>query len=991
MNESHDIRRAMGVFDQVCDLASAERSVALEKLCEGDAGLRRRVEEMLASEEDGLALIAESRHGVGAGIIAEHLREEAAIGQIPERIGRYKIIRELGRGGMGIVFEAEQDSPKRRVALKLIRSIGMSPTLIKRFEREAYVLGQLQHPGIAHIYESGMTDIDGHRQPFLAMELIKGEHITAFAENQSLGLRERLELMARVCDAVQHAHQKGVIHRDLKPGNILVVDEGTEARSDEVTKGRPDGDVRDSRQSMANSKHISTTRITKYATTSLLLTAQPKILDFGVARFTDGDLQAVTLQTDPGQIVGTLAYMSPEQVAGDANAVDTRCDVYALGVLLFELLTDQLPLDVSGKPVAEAARIVRDEDPANISSINRSLRGDINTIIGKALEKDTARRYASAAELGADLRRYLRDEPIAARPASTYYHVRKFASRNRALVGGVVATFVALVVGLVSTSYYLAEAREQFARAEAERDEAIAARQEADEQRKRTNVVAGFQADLLGDLRANEFGKSVVQEMRTELERMLASADPDETEHAANYDELNELLSEINGTNVARAVLSGMLADRAIQRIDEGFTKDPVTEARLRYSVAMMYSNLRMQDEAVAQCQLALQLERKHLGDDHKATLVSMDSLALQYRRMGRVTEAEELYRESLMRRLRAFGDENKLTLGTMGRLAALLQYKGELDEAESLLNKALVGSEHTFGLDHDQTLRRRNTYCVLLLKRQKYDEALACFQSALETRERVFGLDHDETILIRNNLMGTLFKLGRFDEAEPVARDVLASDVRVLGDDHPNTITARNNLGVVLLNMNRFEEAESLFRAAYNVGRKSLNHENEVRMKSASNLIDALLAQDRPKQAETYCHELIAVRRSLVPAQPGLIAQTLEQLGHAHFNQQNYADARDAWSECVDLRASISNNHWLTNRARSELGSALAALGQLDEAESMLLDSYHALESQRETIPLIAGRNCLQDARRRISDLYLACGKVEEAKVWRADGDSGQ
>ncbi|GJM25926.1 MAG: hypothetical protein DHS20C16_23410 [Phycisphaerae bacterium] len=961
MNKPNDIRKAMAIFDEVCDLPPHERSGVLDRSCAGDTMLRSRVEQMLATEDDESAFLVESKHGVGARIVSEHLNANSAVGRMPDRIERYKIIRELGRGGMGVVYEAEQDAPKRRVALKLIQSTGMAPSLIKRFEREAFVLGQLQHPGIAHIYESGVAKVDGHPQPFLAMELVNGERITAYAKNRALNVRERLELMARVCDAVQHAHQKGVIHRDLKPANILVVEQST-------TSGTGTGTM---------SGNFSVDDI-----------GQTKVLDFGVARLTDGDVQAVTMQTTVGQIVGTLAYMSPEQVAGDPNGVDTRSDVYALGVVLFQLLTDRLPLDVSGVSVAEAARIIRDQDPTAVSTADRALRGDIETIVDKALEKDADRRYTSPAELSADLRRFLRDEPITARPASTLYQVRKFANRNRALVGGVVATFVALLVGLLGTGYYLVEAREQFARAENERDEAIAAREEAEKQRKRTSKIAGFQANLLRDLRANEFGENLIRELQNELNSSSATSDDVGPEQSAENQLVIEALSEVNSTNVARAVLSGMLADRALKKINEGYTKDPVTESRLRYSVAQMYSNLGMLKEALDQSRLTLELEREHLGSDHKSTLASIDALALRYRQMGRVAEAEELFRESLRRRRRVQGDDHKLTLRTMGRLAALLHYKGDLGEAKKLMQTALDGSERTYGPEDVRTLQRRNNYCALLLELGKIDEALACFQSVLETRERVSGLDHKQTIVVRNNLMGTLFKLGRFNEAEPVARDVLASNERVMGDKHPSTMMSMNNLGVVLLNQNRLNEAESLFRAACDSGRKSLNSEHEVRMKSTSNLIDALLALDRPAEAESYCHELIETRRSLDPPQPGLIAQTLEQLGQAHFQQKQYTDARDAWVECVELRADISNNHWLTNRARSQLGSALAALGQFNEAEALLLGSYRALDAQRDSIPLVAGANCLRDARQRIRELYQAWGKDHEADKWQDESN---
>ncbi|MEK6700976.1 MAG: protein kinase, partial [Planctomycetota bacterium] len=347
---------------------------------------------------------------------------------IPARIGRYSILRVLGEGGMGTVYEAEQDQPKRAVALKVIRSGSLSPQLLKRFEYESQVLGRLQHPGIAQVYEAGtMEDERGRPVPFFAMEFIRGVALTEYAASKNLGTRERLELVARICDAVYHAHQKGVIHRDLKPGNILVDESG-----------------------------------------------QPKILDFGVARATDSDLHRTTMQTDIGQLIGTVPYMSPEQVGGDPDELDTRSDVYALGVVAYELLSGRLPYDLTRRVVHEAARIIREEEPTRLSSIDRALRGDVETIIAKSLEKDKVRRYQSAESLASDIRRYLKDEPIAARPASTWYQVRKFSRRHRTLVLGVIASFVVLLAGLGTTLWQAQVAREQ-------RDAAIEARRRAEE------------------------------------------------------------------------------------------------------------------------------------------------------------------------------------------------------------------------------------------------------------------------------------------------------------------------------------------------------------------------------------------------------------------------------------------------------------------------------------------------------------------------------
>ena len=955
-------QRAFSIFEQACDLPHGERTDFVSRACGADDALRAEVTSLLAHDEDPAdldAAVLNPARDLLSSTAHEGHASAAPSDPLPERLGAYRIIRKIGEGGMGEVFEAEQESPKRRVALKVIRAGRLTPMLVRRFEHEAFVLGRLQHPGIAHIYESGMVAVNGKQQPFFAMEYIDGERITTYANEHRLGVRQRLALIVRVCDAVQHAHQKGIIHRDLKPANILVI--AHDSPTGTGTFGSSTG-----------SHTIDTI-------------GQPKILDFGIARVTDGDVQAATMQTDVGQLVGTLAYMSPEQVAGDSSKLDTRCDVYALGVVMFQLLTGRLPLDISHQSIAEVARIIRDDEPQSAGAIVRSLRGDVDTIIAKALEKDPDQRYASAAQLAADIRRNLDDEPIVARPASAVYQIRKFARRNKGLVGGLVATFVVLIIGLLSTGYFLFEATHQRDKAIAARDEAHAAREQADSARvradlarDRTSAVAAFQAKVLQNLQANAFGKQLMKALRDEVDDAFAESDDVDAEG------LKKNLRRINSTNVARNLLSGALADRALSRIEDGFTEDPVTEAELRYSVAQMYGNLGVFSAAAEQYERELALRREHQGSDHEETLSAMTNLGLTYREMGRIRDSKSLYQEVLDRRRRIHGDDDITVLNSMGNLAGLLQYKGDLAEAEALLRTVMEGTERIKGPEDTVTLRRRNTSCAVLLKQQKIDEALACFKELYETRNRVNGADHKETITVRNNLMGTLFKAGRFEEAEPIARDVLASSVRVLGDEHPNTIMGRNNLGVLLLNLDRPQEAEALFRSAYESSQTQLNPVHEVRMKSTSNLIDALLALEQPAEATPLCHELIAVRRGMDPPQPGLVAQTLEQLGHAQYRQGQYAAARDAWQECVDLRAGISSKHWLTNRARSELGESLLSLGQFVEAEALLLDSYNALVAQHGEIPQVAGKGCIDNARQRIVALYEVWGRPDDAAKWR-------
>ncbi len=382
-----------------------------------------------------------------------------APGRMPKEIGRYHIKRVIASGGMGTVYEAVQEHPRRTVAVKVMKHGIASRSAMRRFEYESQILARLRHPGVAQVYEAGTHDDGSGAVPFFAMEYIpNAKPITQYAKEKKLGTRERLHLFGKVCDAVHHGHQKGIIHRDLKPSNILV----------------------DS-------------------------TGQPRIIDFGVARATDSDLAVTTLQTDVGQLIGTVQYMSPEQCEADPHDLDTRSDVYALGVVLYELLCRKLPYDVSKVAVYEATRMVREHQPTRLSTIDRALRGDVETIVFKALEKDRERRYRSAADLADDISRYLTGEAVIARPPSIVYQLRVFARRNKAFFGAVAAVFVVLVAGVVvSTSLYLHSERqrkraviaEQVQSRERQRAEAA---QEAESEQRRLADEAKVQAQAERD------------------------------------------------------------------------------------------------------------------------------------------------------------------------------------------------------------------------------------------------------------------------------------------------------------------------------------------------------------------------------------------------------------------------------------------------------------------------------------------------------------
>jgi WD40 repeat protein len=428
--------RVRALFDEVAELPAAERRAFLDAACPDDPDLRAEVESLVAFDSDPLAGGTEDAFLKSPLLRPLELLIEPAAPALPARIGRYRVLRLLGEGGMGAVNEAEQDSPRRLVALKVIRPGLVSPGLLKRFAHEAQILGCLNHPGIAQVYEAGIAE-DG--RPFFALELIRGVALGEHARRHNLGPAARLELLAKVCDAVQHAHEQGVIHRDLKPSNILVDETG-----------------------------------------------QPRVLDFGVARVADADLLSSMPQTSTGQLVGTLAYMSPEQVAADRAGLDARSDVYALGVVLFELLAGRLPYAVEGLPLPEAARLIREQEPPRLGGIDRRYRGDVETIAARALAKERQRRYPSAAELAADLRRHLSHEPIKARPVGAAERLWAWARRRPTLAAAYVLAFLVLVLGagggLAVWSWQTAEGLRRTA--EQARAEAEEARGEADRARR---------------------------------------------------------------------------------------------------------------------------------------------------------------------------------------------------------------------------------------------------------------------------------------------------------------------------------------------------------------------------------------------------------------------------------------------------------------------------------------------------------------------------
>ncbi len=631
--------------------------------------------------------------------------------RIPTTIARYRVVRLIGEGGMGAVYEAEQDHPRRTVALKVIKAGMASPSLLRRFEQEAEALGRLQHPGIAQIYEAGTADTGFGPQPYFAMEFIRGSALRDYVEDNHLNTPQRLEIMEKVCDAVHHAHQRGLIHRDLKPGNILVDESG-----------------------------------------------QPKILDFGVARVTDRDSQA-TSQTDVGQLIGTLAYMSPEQVLADPLELDTRSDVYALGVILYELLAKRLPYDIGNK-LHEALHAIREEDPVRLSSVSRIYKGDIETIVAKALEKDKTRRYGSAAELGADIRRYLADEPIVARPPSASYQLQKFARRHKAFVAGAAAVFVVLVAGIVAST-------RQASRANQERDHATSAEQRANQARDQA---------LKAEQQATEDrNKAILAEAQARMDRDKAVAEKQraDTEAAASKavnDFLGkDLLGMANPMAQGQIGLAGQpqagapgaipnanltvkeALDRAAVKVQGKFGKQPLVEAAIHESMAQTYFGLGVNAEAQKQLESAVALRTRAQGKGHPDTLTSRLNLASFLVGQQHYREAEAMLRATVDDARRGPGEEHAITKGAIQLLVVTYRGDRQFSQAEEYLkNEVIAYDRRVLGDDNRTTFEsidRLKTLYEQWQPQPRYADAETFLNGLLEEQKRKLGAQNRATL----------------------------------------------------------------------------------------------------------------------------------------------------------------------------------------------------------------------------------------------------
>ncbi len=696
---------------------------------------------------------------------------------------------------MGVVYRAEQETPRRVVALKLIKAGRASAAALARFAHEAQVLGRLQHPGIAQIFEGGTADTGFGPQPFFALELIDGVSLTEYADANRLTIRERLTLLIKVCEGVQHAHQMGVIHRDLKPGNILIDKRG-----------------------------------------------QPKILDFGIARATGSDMPPSGSEDGSHQAVGTIPYMSPEQLRGNPADIDTRTDVYALGIIAYQLLSGRLPHDTKAATIQDALRIVTSTQPPRLGRLAKTLRGDVEAIIAKALHTDKTRRYQSIADLAADFRRHLADEPVSARTATVLYRFAKFSIRKRGIAVGLVGALVLLVGGLTTVSVLW---RAEVARSKADRA-----------------------------ARSQEWLEENWQGVRLIWRTALLDAGSDMTVLAA--------------------------LDLVAEKVEAGdFDYEPGEGARIRYELGEMYGLLGLYDKAKRHAQGAVDLRTRQFGNDDPLTLKSMSQLAYFLMEESKLLnkrdslyKAESLYRETLETQEIVLGDENKDTLVTQGNLALTLFRLEEYAEAESLFRRTVRTNREVLGGDHRETLLAMNNLALTLKKLDKLDDAENLYRETIEAQRKYLPRDDRDTLQSIFNLAGLLRSNEKKTEAERLYREVLAGRRGTLGDAHPDTIEVIVLLAQLANDRETYGEAASLYREILEQSREAYAADDPNITSALIRLGMFLTERGDPLEAEPLLREAVQLRQKAFAEGAWQVANVESALGACLTKVKRFEEA---------------------------------------------------------------------------------------------------
>jgi tetratricopeptide (TPR) repeat protein/predicted Ser/Thr protein kinase len=728
------------LFLEASALPASERPDFLDRRCGTRVDLRREIESLLVSDADAPPFVdrPESALGLAVSAAAEQIVSAREAGH-PESIGGCRVRSLVGEGTFGFVYLAEQNSPRRRVAVKVLKPGIVSPSALRRLEREADIMARLQHPGIAQVIEAGVEPGPPPR-PYFVMEFIEGVPVSDYVRVHHLTTTDRLRLFMAVCDAVQHAHGNGVIHRDLKPSNILVTRDG-----------------------------------------------HSKVLDFGVARSLDPDARQATLATSVGQLIGTLAYMSPEQAAGDADRVDARADVYGLGAVLYELLSCRVPLEVSDKPLTEALRIIQSQAPPRLSAVSRTFRGDIETIVAKALEKDPARRYATVAEFGADLRRHLEHQTILARRPGPIYELTKFAARHRALVAGALVAVAGLVAGAVAAGVW-----------------AVQARRDA----RTSESVAYVLTDALRAVDAASGGNEyeAITALANATDRVVSSAHDRPALATRVLGEVGTLLAAYTHPAAVETL------ERAVEASVRAHGESAVETAIARCTLAGALTKYERREEAVALLRPAVALLLADKVSPHEAGVEGLISLAAVLTELGKCDEARECVERarSLVERL---GTRQAELRGMARAQSAVVEYlmapsasEGPLRELEA----AASDIADALGPVHPRTLDAKQLHARVLGNVKRHEESVELYAETLRNAEARFGSWNPALAVQRQSLANQLFHLKRYQEAENILRGTVEIFRKAFGGKHTRVGHALFDLAWTFYEQDEFADTQN-------------------------------------------------------------------------------------------------------------------------------------------------------------------------------------
>ncbi|MCI0540831.1 MAG: tetratricopeptide repeat protein [Verrucomicrobiales bacterium] len=881
MSESH--RREAVIFDVAMDLPLDQRAAHLDHACGGDAALRQRMEALMKACESSCAFLDSPADPMAVG----PTKVWPSLEKAGDRIGRYKLLQQIGEGGCGIVYVAEQEEPiSRRVALKVIK-LGMDTrSVIARFEAERQALALMDHPNIARVLDAGATETG---RPYFVMELVRGTKITEYCDKAKLSTKPRLDLFLQVCSAIQHAHQKGVIHRDIKPSNILVtVNDGV---------------------------------------------AVPKVIDFGIAKATSGQkLTDKTIFTAFEQFIGTPAYMSPEQATLTSLDIDTRSDIYALGVLLYELLTGKTPFDAKellAIGLDEMRRTIREKEPdqpstrlstlpgneLNTTAQRRGidapklvgeLRGDLDWIVMKALEKDRVRRYQTASGLARDIERHLRNEPVVACPPSNLYRFQKLVRRNKVAFAAAAAVVTALVIGLGVATW-------MFVKERAAVREQIRLRQQAQAEAAKSQQVALY------------------------FRQMLAGVQP-----AVTPGRETTILQEI--------------LDKTAERIAKGLTNQPAVEAEIRNTLAIAYRELGQYEKSEQMHHEALALRKELFGDAHPDVARALRDAGFLVYKESLLAEAYSRLSEAPVLQRRSYAE----TATSLENPAAVLLDQGKFIEAEAILRNVLATRRRILGSDDLSVAYLLDDLAVALAEQGKVREAEPMLRELLTVSRNLLPAEHPMIVRSLGNLAEVLGRLNKLAEAETLHREALAMQKRLIGGEHPNVAASLNSLAKVLQWQMKFAEAEALYRESLAIRKKAFGNEDLQVAGSLSDLGAVFAAQGKMIEAEPLFGEALAIRRKVLGDEHRDVVRSVHSLVFLLQQQGKLAQAEKLLAEVLpssvedrpqpavllgkraDLRARQGRfaeaaadltkakeanpyAHW------SELGALLVASGQLD------------------------------------------------------------